>query len=591
MKKVIYNNLLMMKYVVRFCPNQIFFTILSAVLSNVIIVWNILYMRYIINVITKEPNIKRIIVIVLAFVFINIIYQYLEIWINQIVLPKNVQKLKKKMQIIIFQKAVEVDLECYEDAEFYDNYTLALEQADDRALQVLDTFSGMVGSLFGIGAFVTLISTFDPLVLVFVFLNVLISFLINLRVIKVSHDYYEETIPFQRKTDYVKRILYQREYAKELRLFREFSGMLKDKFSHAIDNRIKLVDKYGRKIGRHEGIQSIFNSGFNGMVMVYLAYGVIKQFINVADFIALSDSSNQLGHQITRFISVFPQMYEHSIYIENFKEFMDYSPKIFEPKEKKEISHCAAIELKNVSFSYPKTERLALKDINIKINPGEKVAFVGRNGSGKSTLIKLITRLYNPDFGNIFWGNCDYRECGLSDLRENIGVLTQDYQMYAVTIAENVLMRPIGNREQDMQLVEQALKYVGLYDKVMSFKDGVDTILTREFMNDGEIMSGGEFQKLAIARIYAKSCDVVILDEPSSALDPITENEVFDFVLDLANDKTVILITHKLSNVINVDKIFYLEDGCIVEEGSHVELMAKNGKYSAMFLAQAEKYV
>ena len=187
--------------------------------------------------------------------------------------------------------------------------------------------------------------------------------------------------------------------------------------------------------------------------------------------------------------------------------------------------------------------------------------------------------------------NVEYKNYDISSLRSNIGIVFQDYQSFAVSIAENVLMRPIINQKNDEEIVNNALKYVGLYDKVQSFPDGIYTVLTREFNNTGAIFSGGEFQKLAIARIYTQNSNIIILDEPSSALDPFAENEIFNSVLNFATDKTVILISHRLTNVKNVDRIFLFDDGSLIESGSHNELMDKNEDYAIMYKVQADKYV
>lgn len=290
--------------------------------------------------------------------------------------------------------------------------------------------------------------------------------------------------------------------------------------------------------------------------MLYLAYKVVAKDLNIADFIALFSSSQQLAQHISQTLTAFSQMYEHSIYIENFIEFMSYKSRICKDTGKIEVAKNSVIEFKNVSFTYPKTKKSILKNINIKITSGERVAFVGRNGAGKSAIIKLIARLYDPTEGKIILNDLECRNYG-----------------------------------EDEKIINNALKYVGLYDKIHSLPKGIHTVLNREFEKTGIIFSGGELQKIAIVRIYARNSNIIILDEPSSLLDPIAENEIFNSVLNFETDKTIILISHRLVNIKNVDRIFLIENGLLLESGSHEELMRINGKYAEMYKIQANNYI
>ncbi|HOJ09935.1 MAG TPA: ABC transporter ATP-binding protein [Clostridiales bacterium] len=590
MKKVIQNNMLMLKYVARFCPSHIFITILNAILASIISVFNILFQRHVVNTITKSTNFKVVSLSVLGITIVNITYSFINIWLQQRIIPRNTQILRQKMQMEIFRKAMEVDYECYEDSEYFNKFTLATQQAGSRAVAVLSTFSSLIGSLSGIGALVTLISCLDPIILMFVITNVAIYFYCSTKTIKIQHKYYEEKIPLEREIGYAQRVFYQREYAKDIRLFDKLSSLIKSIFNTSSNNLISLIGTYGKKLSKYLGSHSILGSGVNSAIMLYLSYRVLDKGLSIADFIALWSSSQQLSHQISQLLDIFPKLYENSIYIDNFIGLINYTSQISENHNSIDATNVQSIEFKDVTFIYPNTDKIVLKNINIKISSGEKVAFVGRNGAGKSSLVKLITRLYDPTEGRILLNDTLYQNYTVSSLRNNIGIVFQDYQTYAMTIAENVLMRPMINKAEDEKLVNNALKFVGLYDKVNSISMGMYTVLTREFKNTGAIFSGGELQKLAIARIYVKNCSIIILDEPSSALDPIAENEILNSVLDLASNKTVILISHRLANVKNVDRIFFIEDGLLVESGSHDELMNMNGKYAEMYKIQVDQY-
>ena len=247
------------------------------------------------------------------------------------------------------------------------------------------------------------------------------------------------------------------------------------------------------------------------------------------------------------------------------------------------------LELKGVSFCYEGAEKPTLRHINMKILAGQKIALVGHNGAGKSTLVKLLMRLYDVTEGEILLDGINIKEYQAKGYRSLFGTIFQDFKVFAATVAENVLLKPVTN-QMEKERVKEALQESGIYKKIQTFPNGMDSILTKEFDEDGILMSGGESQKLAIARVFAKDSSIAILDEPSSALDPISEYEVFENMMKACKGKTVIFVSHRLSSATLADRIYMMEDGEIIEEGNHQELIEKNGKYAEMFFKQAEKY-
>ena len=247
------------------------------------------------------------------------------------------------------------------------------------------------------------------------------------------------------------------------------------------------------------------------------------------------------------------------------------------------------LDIKNIDFSYDNNFK-AINNVSMKIKKGEKVAIVGINGAGKTTLVKLLLRLYDVNNGNIYINNQDYKTLNAKSLREKVGAVFQNIEVYAVSVAENVLLREVRNQE-DIDLVNEALKFSGLYDYIYTLKDNINTVVTREFNKLGVVFSGGQTQKLAIARGYAQNYQLFILDEPSSALDPIAEAKVYDNMLELGKEKTMIFISHRLTTTVNADKIYLFENGTIIEQGTHQELIKLNGQYKKMFDSQAVKYL
>ena len=282
------------------------------------------------------------------------------------------------------------------------------------------------------------------------------------------------------------------------------------------------------------------------------------------------------------------RFHEHAIYIEKVITFMEYQPKIISgalaaPEFQK-------LTIKGLSFSYKKNDEtiMALNNVNMEINKGERIAIVGYNGAGKTTLTKLILRLYDPKDGEILYNGINLKDISIEELHKRTVAVFQDYRIFAATIAENVVAGETVEHNRDKIL--KALKHSTFDSKLEKLPDGINTILTREFYDDGTQLSGGEQQKLAIARAFYKDADIIVLDEPSSALDPDAEYELNNSISEYAKDKTIIYISHRLSTTRNADRIYMFEKGEIIEQGSHDELMKIGGKYAYMFNLQAEKY-
>ena len=231
---------------------------------------------------------------------------------------------------------------------------------------------------------------------------------------------------------------------------------------------------------------------------------------------------------------------------------------------------------------------MILKNVDLKINRGEKIAFVGYNGAGKTTLIKLLMRLYDPAEGEILYNGENIRDFSPEHYRKHIGAVFQDYRIFAATLAENVLGGEFTDADEER--VMRAIRAASFEDKLNTFEKGIHTHLTQEFYNDGEGLSGGESQKVAIARVFARDHDIIIMDEPSSALDPISEYSLNQSILEYTADKTVIFISHRLSTTRMADRIYMFDNGQIAETGSHEELMTLGGKYAEMYTVQAKKY-
>ena len=295
---------------------------------------------------------------------------------------------------------------------------------------------------------------------------------------------------------------------------------------------------------------------------------------------------------MNRFADLGPAAHENSMYIDKIRAFLAYEPRIKLEVGKDVPDGNGELVLDHVSFKYNEKSRNVLNDISLTVKPGEHIAIVGYNGAGKTTLIKLLMRLYDPSSGTIKYHGQDVKVYKPSDYHRKIGVVFQDFQMFGASLAENVVMDDLtkDQLEQEDPKIRKALKEAGFGSKLAKLPDGLFTQVTTEFDSKGVDFSGGESQKVAISRAFYKNADILIMDEPSSALDPIAEYELNKAMETAAKGKTVFYISHRLSTTRDADRILMLEKGRIIEEGTHEQLLKRNGQYAQMWNAQAGKY-
>jgi len=294
---------------------------------------------------------------------------------------------------------------------------------------------------------------------------------------------------------------------------------------------------------------------------------------------------------LTDLSTIGPGLQKNSVFINEYFQYLESESEI-KANEEGEIPEIKAneIKIKNVSFSYD-GEKEILHDINMTINGGEKIAIVGRNGVGKTTLVKLLLQLYRPQSGEIEMDGKSVESYSLKEYRGRFGVAFQNTHLYSVSAAENVLMKPYEETETERERITEALKKGRLYGRIAEEEKGIESTVTKEFDADGLEFSGGQAQKLALSRVFARDCGIIILDEPSASLDPVSEAEMYESMIELMKEKTVILISHRLSACRKVDRIYVLEDGKIAEEGTHSALLKKSGIYADMWHLQADGYI
>lgn len=583
--RVLKNNLKMLGYVHKYCKGQIAISMLSAVVGAAVSMAGLLITRQIINEISGRGEDAIPIVLSLAGVsaLLNLFVVFFNNFISSYVSARNMEKIRTGMRNELYKRAAAVELKCYDDAEYYNKFSMAIEQSDRRAIEVLNTFTSFVESLMGAGSLIALVGVLQPVILLFVIFNVAASFTINMWRAKIQHSFTEERMPLEREQGYISRVFYLRNYSQELRLFTGMRNMFEDHFHDATIQLTRMVGKYGKKFVTQSVFEGLAGSITSFLTMVYLAIKVVLNAFPLGDFFTVLTGSNQLSWRIIGVLGAFPKFYEHNLYIENFIEFMEQSP--VENRSGKPLDSVEEIRFDNVGFSYTQSAK-TLNDVCLTVRRGERIAIVGDNGAGKSTIVKLMARLYWADSGGIYVNGEKADSFRLDDYRDNIGIVFQDYAMYAIPVIENILLRTVVDKAADEALVWDALKFVGLYEKVAASPKGIYSSVTREFSADGIYLSGGEMQKLALARLYVRKCSVLILDEPSSALDPLSERQMFENMRTLAADRCTVMISHRLSNIMDADRIYVIRHGEVVEVGTHSELIDNHGLYCSMFSIQ-----
>ncbi len=551
--------------------------------------YNIFFMGVLFGAVERGLHFGLVLVCILVTVLIMLAFQVWGNWYWYSFRAKTDIDFFEAVNQMLFDKAADVDLACYENTKFYTKYTRAASETGGRVAGMLDNMTSAFGAIFSAIVIMGTILTLDPMAVIFLLFPIVISLGATKGKNKVTYDLIQANTDPQRKKDYVNRTIYLENYAKELRLTNIFQ-VLKDHYAQAIHELRHNYRTLGAKVGVFRMLETLLRIARWPLAIIYAGFRVlITQTVSPGTFVVLINAIQRMSGTLAHFMTMFMTMQKDGLFIQNFRDFLDYDPKISQSQKGIVLKPQAhTLELRHVSYTYEGAEKPIIQDVNMTLHPGETIALVGHNGAGKTTLIKLLLRLYDPTEGEILLDGVNIKEYTVAEYRRLFGTVFQDYHVFAMSVAENVLVHPV--KEEERPTVEAALKNADVYEKIMENDKGIDAMLTREFDDDGLVLSGGEFQKLAIARLYASGCEFAVLDEPTSALDPIAEYQMFENLKRVCVGKTVVFISHRLSSAVLADQVYLMEQGKVVEHGTHSVLMEQNGKYAEMFRLQAKMY-
>lgn len=528
------------------------------------------------------------IIIQFALMFLTSIITNLDTFVTRVSgeLVVNTVKLR------LMNKAKTVDIGSFDRPEFYEKLENASGEAGHRPIQIISATFRLVCQAISMISFIVILWGVSHVAPFIVAVLAIPSAIINLIYRKKTFRYVRFRSKDRRQLAYYSSVLTNKDLAKEVKMYGAadfFTDMYNSTFKKYFAGLKKIFVGEGSLNIALAVITTVVNCG----LFLYIANGVLTGESNVGDYSLYTGALNSVSSAIYAIVGAASTIYEGTLFIDNLIEFINEPqtvvPSIAEPiKPERHVGH--RIEFKDVSFRYPGMKRNTINHFSTVIEPGSTVVLVGLNGAGKTTLIKLLTRLYDPTEGVILLDGRDIREYDTKELYKMFGIIFQDFGKYAVSVSENIAMSDI-NAPLDEERISNAAKQGSADAFINALPEKYETMLTRNFAENGTDLSVGQWQKLSVARAFYSDSDFLILDEPTASLDAIAEQEIYNQFDTLRKDKTTIFVSHRLSSATTADKILVVENGTLIEEGNHAELMKLGGKYCELFSVQAERYM
>ena len=496
-----------------------------------------------------------------------------------------------QIKLMILDKAGTLDMQSFDSPEFYERLENANREASQRPVNILNATFTVASSLISAASFITVLFTLGAFVPFVIIAASIPGAVVNYIYRNKSFGYMRRRSRERRRMNYYSSLVVNKDMAKEIRIL-GLADTMKNRYKAEFKKYYRGLKKLIIEENFWQIMSGLISIAANCALLYYTARSVVTGQFTIGDYSLFSGALTSISSFVSTIVSSTATIYEGTLFIDNMILFMGEKrtvvPSLPEPRiPKRGVSH--TVEFRNVSFRYPGTDRDVIRNVDLTLRSGESTVIVGLNGAGKSTLIKLLTRLYDPTEGEILLDGHDIREYDTEALYDMYGIIFQDFGRYAETVGENISFGDI-KREGDPDEIAEAAEHGGAADFIGKLPGGYSTPLTRMFEDGGTELSGGQWQKISISRAFYKKSDILIMDEPTAALDPIAEKEVFDRFEELSEGKISVFVSHRLSGAVKAYRILVLENGRIAEMGSHRELMEKRGKYYLLFTTQASRY-
>lgn len=562
--------------------------LVSSICPALATVGSVVYQQTVVTALSNGQDLEYIFITVIWLSMIIFVPQIIATVIDICVATLSFEKIEEKIKKDIYEKAKNTDYKYFDNPEFYDNYTWTINERIQKANEARDMIVSFFSSVVTIVSVVGLIVTQDLLIVLITVISLGLSLFLGVKNNKLLYKKQEENVRPYRSLSYIHHVFYDKVWAADIKTT-NVSKKLMEQYEKSYNDVFHIIKKYRGKIAFYKCMTFILSFVVQVVITMYLCYQVINNKIMIGSFVGLIAASGVLKDRLAQLFDFVQNSNRLSYYAEHLKQFEELASPIENCISCNSPDHSDSfeVEFRNVNFAYPNSF-FKIKNINFVIHKGEKIAIVGENGGGKTTLTKLLLRLYDADSGEIHINGKNIKEYNIHDLRKCIGIAPQNPNVYAMSFRDNITLYNDLTTEQNIEEI------CGIFnlDKVLEKTNAtLNDYLTREFDENGILLSGGEVQKLALARLYTKEFGLLILDEPSSALDPISEYELNKIIFNKSSETTTIMIAHRLSNIRDADCIYLIHNGEIAEKGTHDELMEHRGKYYEMFNKQSEKYL
>ena len=564
-------------------------TIIVSILSGITVPFTLIIWKYLIDdmgrsIITGE--IQSVICWLLLYFLLN----YFQSLLSRI---KDYQQnilasyLNKYTSELILDKVKNTDLKFFDDSGIYDRIRKVNEESTGRSISLLTTTTGFIQSLSSLIGTITVLASLNIGILLLCVCICIPTLLVSMKMAVTQYSIYTQRFEGLRFIAYLKDIVTEYENVKEMKIYQVhdyFKGHILNQYSRYICEDKKIRKEFCRKLSLTDLAEEVAILFFK----VYIVVKIIIEKMTIGDFSLYINSIDNFRGSTTTILNTVASIFEDGLYIQNLFEFLDMETQEESSAVLPFHKGFQRIEFRNVWFKYPESDRYILKNISFTLDAKHCYAIVGLNGSGKTTIIKLLLKLYEPDKGGIYIDGINLKDIDTKDYQRNLGAVFQDFVKYPLTVQENIGCGNISEID-NIHLIHEAAKKSGADEFIPELPEKYDTQLHREW-SGGVQLSLGQWQKIAISRVFMNDFPIVVLDEPTASLDPKAEYEIYCKFRGLMEGRTSILIAHRFSTVKLADKIFVLQNGTIIESGSHEELMKLKGEYAALFNLQAEAY-